>query len=249
MRSWEELSEILSGEIKREIAQAYFSEKVALERTWEDFFKELKKELAKKEENLILNVCRLVFMLKDTSLVDEFEKITGFPLKTCYSPEILESANIKRKVFSEIKEIPFGLTSKSRFVKLFLKIYENLYRAHKSYIDTLKNFEEEYQILKKETEKFHKQYDITSMLGFFEKLGEESPSINVPQEKENIYKSLSEKLKINIPDPPSKLFELYPPPSEPSKIKFSLIQLAKKAFKHHQDAAKELLKLASSKES
>lgn len=245
MKEWEELSEGLSMEIKRELAQAYFSDKVALEKTWEDFLKDLKKELAKKEENLIINSCRLVFMLKDEALINEFEKITGFPLRVCYSPEILESSNIKRKVFSEIEGIPFGLTSKSRFVKLFLKIYENLYKAYLSYINTLKDFEEEYQVLKEETEKFHKRYDVSSILGFFERLEKETQEISTPEAKDELYKSLNEKLKINTPKPPSQLFEAYSPPAEPSTIKYSLSQLAKKAFEHHQKAAKELLKLAS----
>ncbi len=247
MSEWEELSEGLSIEIKRELAQAYFSEKVALEKTWEDFLKDLKKELAKKEEKLILSICQLVFMLKEESLIDEFENITRFPLKACYSPEILESSNIKRKVFSEIKNVPFGLTSKSRFVKLFLKIYENLYKAYQNYINTLQEFEQEYTILKEKTENFYKRYDLSSILGFFERLEGGIPEIATPESKDELYKSLSEKLKIDIPKPPSQLFEVYNPPVAPTTIKYSLLQLAKKAFENHQKAAKELLKLVSEK--
>lgn len=245
MKPWEEISEVLSGEIKREIAQAYFSEKIALEKTWEEFLKDLKKELSKKEEALILNACRLTFMLKEEDLVKEFEKVTGFSLKSCYTPEVLESSNIKDKLFSSLKKIPFGFTSKSRFVKLFLELYENLYKAYKNYIETLKNFEEEYQVLKEETEKFHRKYDISSILGFFERLEGEDSSLTPPERRENIYESLEKKLRIKIPEAPSQIFELYKTPLEPKKIKFALIQLAKKAYAHHQNLAKELLKLAS----
>lgn len=245
MREWEELSEGLSQEIKKELAQAYFANKVALEKAWEDFLKELNKELTKKEENLILNTCRFVFMLKDEDLINEFETITRFPLKLCYSPEILESSNLKRKIFSEIKSVPFGLTSKSRFVKLFLKIYENLYKAYQVYINTLRDLEKKYQVLKEETEKFYKRYDVSSILGFFERLEEGTQELTVPEAKDELYKSLSEKLKIKISKPPSELFEIYNPPVEPSKIRYSLSQLAKKAFEHHQNDAKELLKLVS----
>ncbi len=198
MKSLEELYETLSGEIKRELAQSYFSEKITLEKTWESFSQGTSKEFFQKKKILMISVCQLVFMLNEESLIAEFERITGFPLKICYSPEILESTNIKRKIFSQIKGVPFGFTSKSRFVKLFLKIYENLYKAYQNYMNTLKDFEEEYTILKKETENFHKRYDISSILGFFEKLEEESPLIRLPQMKEDItsisLRSLTKKL-------------------------------------------------------
>jgi len=244
MKPWEEIAETLSGEIKRELAEAYFNEKVALERTWEDFKKDFKL-LSKKEEAFLLNVCRIVTMLQEEPLIEEFEKITGLNLKTCYHPQILESPNIRKRLFAPLKGVPFGLTSKNRFVKLFLKIYENLVKSYQSYLNTLKDFEEEYQVLKEETEKFYRRYDLSSLFGFFESLEGEASSLTTPEDKDKIYQSLSEKLRLEIPAPPSQSFEVYGEPTPLGQIKSQLVKLAKKAFEGHQNLAREFLKLAS----
>ncbi|MFN3406707.1 MAG: hypothetical protein ACK40E_03140 [Caldimicrobium sp.] len=37
MKPWEDLAEALSTEVKREIAESYFQEKLSLEQAWEEF--------------------------------------------------------------------------------------------------------------------------------------------------------------------------------------------------------------------
>lgn len=98
---WEDIAEALTGEVKREIAENYFTEKLALEKAWTDFKEEVK-AFSKKEEALILNVCRLVIMLEKDELIQEFEKLTQFPLKSCYYPEVLKSSNIRRRLFQRL---------------------------------------------------------------------------------------------------------------------------------------------------
>lgn len=248
MKDWEELAEGLSSEIKRELAETYFMERISLEKAWENFLEELHKEMQKKEEALLLNICRIIYMLKENHLIEEFEQITGFPLRACYDPVIMESKNIKRRVFSSFGSTPFGLTSKSRFIKLFLKIYENLYKAYQNYNKLLEDFEEEYKILKEETEKFYKRFDLSAILGFFASLSEKREDIGVIEEREKIHQSLTEKMKIQVPEPPSKLYEKYPPPKDPKMVKSQLINLIKRAFESHQKDAREILKLISEKD-
>ncbi len=83
IKGWEDIAETLSSEVKREIAEEYFSEKKFLEESWENYQRDIK-EMDKLEERLLKNVCRLVMMLRDDELIEEFKKITGFDLKGCY---------------------------------------------------------------------------------------------------------------------------------------------------------------------
>lgn len=247
MKRWEDLAETLSTEIKREIAQSYFQEKIALESIWKEF-EDNYKPLCKKEEELILNACRLTLMLKEENLMEEFQRITHFPLKHCYDPQIIESSNIRKRLFEKLKGLPLAFTSRSRFSKLFLKIYEDLFKAYKAYITLLDDLEEEYRALKEETQKFYKKFDLSSILGFFGRLDEKvEMEITTPEEKDKIYEELRERLRISIPEAPSTKFERYAQPVDPAKIRSQLMSLAKEAYRAHQEYAKDLMSLVSKK--
>ncbi|MFN4197172.1 MAG: hypothetical protein ACK4FM_04130 [Caldimicrobium sp.] len=248
MKPWEDLAEALSTEIKREIAESYFQEKISLEQAWKDF-EEKYKELNKREEELILNSCRIMLMLKEEELINEFQEITKFSLKNCYFPEIIESTNIRKRLFEKIKNLPFGFTSKTRFVKLFLQIYEDLCKAYNKYVKLFQNLEEEYRILLEKTQRFYKRYDLTSILSFFGKLEESTPSdVAITEEKGKVYEELQDKLKIPIPSSPSAIYEKYSEPVVLNKIKYSLIKLGKRAYQLHQEYSKELIKFVSKKD-
>lgn len=247
MTGWEDLAEAISTEVKREIAESYFQEKIALEEAWKEFERNYKL-LEKKEEEVLLNACRLMLMLKEDHLINEFYNITNISLRSCYHPQILESPNIKRRLFERLKGLPFGFTSKSRFVKLFLKIYQDLLKAYKAYIALLNDLEREYQLLKEDTEAFYRRFDLSSIFTFFGKLEEAPSEIAIPEDKEKVYSELRERLRISLPEAPSSKFDRYFQPIEGSKIQHQLITLAKKAYSAHQEYAKELMRLVSKKD-
>jgi len=247
IKGWEDIAETLSSEVKREIAEEYFSEKKFLEESWETYQKDIK-EMDKLEERLLKNVCRLVIMLRDDELIQEFKKITGFDLKGCYFQQILDSENIKKILFKRLGA-PFAFTTKNRFVKLFLEIYKDLQESVKAYNERLKAFQEYYEELVKDTEAFHKRFDISTILGFFSKLssGEQS-EIGEIEDKGQIYEELSSKLKIKKAPPPTAIYTGYGEPRPLRDISGQLIRLAKTAFNRHKREGKELLDLASAKD-
>lgn len=244
---WEDIADALTGEVKREIAENYFNEKVLLEKSWSDF-EEKVKNFSKIEEALVLNACRILFMLENNELIQEFERLSHFPLKSCYYPEVLTSSSIRRRLFQKMGGLPFGLTSKSRFTKLLLRLYEDLFKSYKIYIKHLKELEEEYLALKEETQAFYKRFDLPSILDFFSRLTESASEIATPQEREKTYEELAKSLKISLPEPPSQRYELYPEPRNPKEITSDLIKLAKRAYDLHQASAKEVLALVSTKD-
>jgi hypothetical protein len=246
IKGWEDIAETLSSEVKREIAEEYFSEKKFLEESWEKYQRDIK-EMDKLEERLVKNVCRLVIMLRDDDLIEEFKKITGFDLKGCYFQQVLESENIKKILFKKL-EAPFAFTTKNKFVKLFLEIYKDLQESVKAYNEKLKAFQEYYEELVKDTEAFHKRFDISAILGFFSKLSSgEQPEIGETEDKGQIYEELSSKLKIKKA-PPTTIHTEYGEPRPLRDISGELIRLAKTAFNRHKREGKELLDLASAKD-
>lgn len=248
MKPWEEIAETLSGEVKRELAEAYFSEKKALEDAWLEY-RDFVKSLCKKEEAVILQASRILIMLEKEGLIEEFERITGFPLKKTYLKQIVESPTLRRKLFEKLGKKSFGLTSKSRFIKLFFDIYEDLVKATISYKMTLKKAESLYDDLKRETEQFYKRYDLGSILDFFRKFEDlSSYEMGAIEDRERIHEELAHSMRIETFPKPSDFVDDYEEPKELKKISSSLRKLAQRAYETHQDLAKEILKLVSKKD-
>lgn len=246
MQPWEEIAEALGIEVKKEIADSYFSDKLTLEREWEEYKKDLKK-LAKSEESLLLNACRLLLMLQSEDLMKDFEKITNFSLRECFHPQILESGYIRKKLFRDLPK-PFALTSKSRFVKLFFEVYEDLVKTYRKYLKDLQDLEDRYAELKNRTMDFHKKYNLGAILSFFGRLSGSATDLGPIEEKEKIYEELGSALRIPVLEAPSEKGGQYTSPRELKEIRSALRDLAKRAYEHHQDKAKELLKIVSEKD-
>lgn len=249
-KNWEELSEILVSEIKREIAESYFSEKLYLEEEWENFYillEELKKEL----KRIFNNAWRIYFILNgDQDLITEFEKIITFSIKeaikdsqTLY-PEIyqISQQELKEKLLSRLIS-PFGFTSKGKFIKLLYNVYKRLFKVLNNYLTLYKKIEKYYEILKEETENFHKKFDLSYILSFFEKFkSKEKEEMGEIIDKRKVIEELTETLKIKVPEPLEKTFKKYFTIPEPAEVYSNISKLAQISFNRNPENAKNLLK-------
>ncbi len=245
-KEWEDLAESLSVEIKREIAESYFNEKNYLEEEWKNYKDNLLKSLQKKEERVILNICRIIVLLGSEEFWEEFEKLTGLSLRPFYDSQILNSTEIKKRLFKKLKA-PFGFTSKTRFVKLFINIYQNLEIAIKEFLKELTEVKNYYLQLKKETQNFYHRFNLPAILNFFRKLEGISSDIGPIEPVEQTYQALAEILKIDIPPSPENKVEKIVPIPKFSEISSEIIKLAKKAYEKHQKEAKEIIDLVYKK--
>ncbi len=242
--NWEELADLLSLEIKKDIAEEYFTEKKYLEKAWEDY-KQKAKDLEKYEEKIFQYTCRLVMMLRDEKLIEQFREITGFDLKACYFPYLLESETIKKRLFKKLK-VPFAIRAKGKFVKLFLELYKKLAANIEEYNKKFTHYRQEYMDLVEETKRFNKRFDLSAMLSFFRKLsGEPSEEIFSSDDKTKVYEELTKKLAISIPPQPDQELPIFPSPRPYREISGELIKLAKIAFTQNKGFAKELLEIAT----
>lgn len=136
---------------------------------------------------------------------------------------------------------PFGLTAKGKFVKLFYNTYKRLYNVLINYLKEYKKVEKTYEILKEETQKFHKAFDLSYILSFFERLEISEAEIGVIENKSKVIEDLVKKLKIPVPAPPKQDFIKYSLIPIPTKVSSKLAQLAKTSFEKNPENAKKIL--------
>jgi hypothetical protein len=249
IKDWDEFSESLRIEIKKEIAENYFREKVYLEEKW-NLFKEECDQLKKLYKRVFNNSWRIFFLLnKDEDLISAFEKATDFPLrevcilsKEIFSKEFTQpEETIKKKLFSNITS-SFSLTTKSKFVKLFFTVYKRFSKVLKEYLLKLENLKKFYQELEEETQNFYKKFDLSYILSFFNRLSGEGLEIGAIEDKEKVWSSLSEALKIETPPPLDLIFKEFKPLPDLGKVYQQLSLFAKKAYELYPENAKDILR-------
>ena len=238
-KDWESFSENLAIEIKKEIAENYYGEKVYLEEKWKEY-EEILKELRALKEKLSTEALRMVLLLNDSSIINRLEKELAFPLLECAkeSPYWEKGKEGEKQILKELF-LPFAFTEKGRFKKVVFKAYERFFDTLKKYQKKLKEASAWYRFAKEDTEAFHKNFDIGTILNFFSRLdGSETEGV---EEKAKVWEELSKSLRIPIPQPPEKNFPIYKTPPEPKKVKKLLFKIADLYFKTHPQEAKKTL--------
>ncbi len=250
-KNWEDIYENLSLELKREIAENYFSEKLYLEEAWNSF-KELVDEFRIKQKKVFNDAWKIYFILKNGDLIEDFEKITGFPLKEVISQSKrlykkiydLPEDELKKKLFSQ-ELSPFALTQKGRFKKIFFNVYKHLFKNLKDYLEDYNKMERLYNALKEDTERFHQNFDMSYILNFFNKLelSESEEDLGGIEDREKVWEEITEQLKIKIPEEFIKDFKKYKMIPETSKVYSKLSKLVKKVLERHPERIKEITSL------
>ncbi len=246
---WEELSEALTNEIKREIAQNYFSEKLLIEEEWQEFENELGR-LVKLQRELFDLSWGVKLLLQEKELIQRFERITGFPVEeVCnFSKKVLpkryetSQKELVKEVFKQLFS-PFCITKKGKAGKLLIALYRRLYQVVQKYHEERKKMQKFYEILKDKTDEFHKKYDLSYILSFFHKLESHPEEVMTPEEKEKIWEELNKKLRVAIPEAVEKRFKEFKNLKTPSEVYLSLFFLGRKAAKANPEILEEILRV------
>ena len=228
-KEFENLYEQLETEIKKEIIENYYTEKVYLEEKWREY-EEILKELKEEEKKLVQALANLSFLLNDPFVLEKLEKMLGISISFL----LKENAVSFQKI-----PLAFAFTKKGKFKKAVLKVYEYFYKTVREYLKKFKEAKVWYEKVKTETESFHKNFDIKNILNFFSRLGDSaSESID---DKIKACQELSQILKIPIPEPPEKGFPFFNLPPSPKEIKGELFKIAELYFKKHPEEAEKKL--------
>ncbi|QJA06919.1 hypothetical protein FVE67_09015 [Thermosulfurimonas marina] len=241
---FEDLAEGLSLEVRREIAEKYFTHRKILEEDLDEYQAKLK-EFEKEEEKVLQELLRLLFLLREKDLMERFAEITGVSLFPYHDEYLLNSPTIRRRLFRKLRAR--GLTSKGKFLRLFEETYKRLYQKFQEYQKKLRLLEYLFRQIREELREFQKNYDLGSILSFFESLSESRPSeMGVTAQKGEAIEGLAELLRFpEVPEPRRRFVDLGSLPSW-GEVGSALRKLAKEAYQRHRQEARSILEEVSS---
>ncbi|WP_297057188.1 hypothetical protein [Thermosulfurimonas sp.] len=237
---FEDLAESLSLEVKREIAERYFTHRKVIEEEIEEY-QEALKNFEREEEKILRELLRLMVLLKDPDLLERFEEITGLHLKPYYDEYILSSPTIRKRLFRKLRSR--GFTSKGKFLRLFEDTYKRLWEKLPLYQRKLSFLEHWARRINEDIEEFHREYDLGSIFAFFSSLEGGTPSEMAVSIEGGSREGLEEQLRFaRVPSPQGRFVDLKGLPRW-KEVSGKLLALAKEAYRRHSGEAKQLLEI------
>ena len=227
------IDEVLSSELKHDIAGRYFSFRKLIEDDETDLKEKIKQNSFILEKRISFDLIRIYILLRKEEFIDVFLKLAGFEDKLFYDPYLTESAQIASRVFRCQRFS--GFTRAGRFINFLLECYENLYHHAVIYHQHIKELEEDRALIAEEIKQFYRENNLSAILGFMHGLGNEEvcscmqggPEVGLSDE-------LSKKLNIPALPPIEKMLIVLPEPAKPEDIRHELKRLAKQAYKNQQ---------------
>ncbi len=229
-----DIAAALNMEIKKEMADRYFSFRTLIENDT----KALSQAVASAveiEQVVAIDLTRMYILLHDKELIDRFLQLSGLATDFYFEPYILTSNTIKERMFHDVSV--WGLTWRGRFTKIFLNCYDDVSRHVEIFREIREELIEEQDIIGETIAIFYRQNDISSMLGFFRSL--ESQNImgsNMEGSMSTGFdESIEKKMKITPPRFVDQQIDSIPPLVDADQIKQELKELANAALHYHPD--------------
>ncbi len=223
------LDEILSSEIKQDIAGRYFGFRKLIEEDKLDLAEKIKQHSFILEKRISFDLIRIYILLRDEALIQAFLELAGLNEKLFYDPYLTESPSIIKRVF-ECQRFR-GLTRRSRFRNYILDCYANLVHHVELYDRKIKELEEARGSIAAEIELFYRENDISAILGFLRSLGNTETSGSMAGGMEpGLAEGLDKKLRIEPPLPIEQLLPVVPPLTPLPKISRRVKQLINRAY-------------------
>ena len=245
MTTKQTIDEVLSSEIKRDIAERYFSFRKLIEDDEMNFEEKIRQYSIILEKRISFDLIRIYILLGREEFIDVFLKLAGLDNKLFYDPYLTESANIASRVFRCQKFN--GFTKAGRFTNFLFECYENLYYHAEIYHQHIDELLEERALIVEEIKEFYKENNLSSILGFIHGLGDKEVCSCMQGEPEvGMADELTKKMKMPPLPPIEKALTILPQLADPEEIKHDLKKLAKTAYKNREP---EFLKMFDLKRS
>jgi len=233
------IDEVLSAEIKRDIATRYFSFRKLIEDDEMDFKEKIRQYSIILQKRISCDLIRIYILLGNEGYINAFMKLAGLDQKLFYDPYLTESATIADRVFRCQRFS--GFTREGRFINFLLECYENLYSHTVIYHRHIDELVEDRALIDAEIKEFYKENNLSSIMGFLHGLGavegysgmQGAPEVGLTDE-------LAKKMKIPQLPPIEKTLTILPHLADPENIRHELKKLAKTAYRDQQP---EILKM------
>lgn len=229
-----DITDFLNLEIKRELAERYFS----FRRLIEEDTKALNDNIAAFmhiEQRVAIDLTRIYILLHDPDLIWDFLYLSGLEHDFFFDMYVRESPTIKARLFQGVKV--WGLTWSGRFSKLLLACYEDLVEHVDEFRQHYAQLADSRGVLAEEIELFYRKNDISSIMGFLRNVdaGPEVGGGLQGQINSGFNESMEQKMRITPPPPLEKVLTLMPPLVPASQIKKELKRLAAQALAYHPE--------------
>ncbi len=228
----QDISDFLSFEIKKELADRYFGFRRLIEEDKEAFAAKVREQEISVGQRICRDLVRIYILLQDEELIREFLGITGLDEKLFFDPYFLESATIRQRVFKGVR--PRGLTSAGKFKNLLLDCYEELEAHVSQYRERFSKLLEERRVISEEIRLFYKKNDIGGIMDFLRRL--DAPAATGPMDLGGAVGGedhFSRKMRLEPPPPVESLLTIIPPVPSLPRIRHLLKSLADKAYARH----------------
>jgi hypothetical protein len=222
----EDLSTILSFEVKKEIADRYFGFRKIIEEDTNLYRQKIISLSLDLETSIGFDLVRIYTLLKDDDLVHAFYKITGLSERLFFDSYINKSPAIQKRVFSARKV--HGLTRRSCFRNMFFDTYEVLYDHIIEYRSTLCRLIEDHETILEQINLFYRKNDITGIMQFLRSIDRystgDADSLGTAPET-NFKCNLDDKLRLHPPDPVEELIPIIPAIPPLKKVRTELKEI------------------------
>ena len=237
----QDIDQMLSIEIKKEIADRYFGFRKLIEEDIQCFENQVVCSFRRLEQKIGFDLIRLYILLKDKQLIHDFFQIAGLESETLskhlfYDPYLTESPTICKRVFAG-RDV-HGLTKISRFRNMGLDSYAELEREINEYRLNIEELRNERATISEEIKLFYKKNDLGAIMGFLRGLGGsgayKSGSMEgglTPKTGEN----LDNKMKVQPPPPVEEFLPDIPTIKPMAQVKKSLKTILDKAYKRQNE--------------
>jgi hypothetical protein len=234
------IEDVLSFEIKKEIADRYFGFRKLIEEDKIDLNERIRQHSLILEKRICFELVRIYILLADEELIDAFITMTGWDEKFYYDPYLPESLTIRKRVFQGVKKR--GLTRGGRFKNLLFDCYERLEIHVNQYRENLQELIESRELINEEINLFYRKHDIGNIMGFLRNLdantGGESLGGGIAA---GLDASYEEKMRVKPLQPIEQQLPVIPPLAALANIRKDMKKLVEKAYMLHGEHFLETL--------
>lgn len=239
------IDEVMSSEIKQDIAERYFGFRRLIEEDGLDLEERIRQHSFILEKRISFDLIRIYVLLREERLIKAFLELIGLRERLFFDPYLTESENIARRVLS-CQEF-HGWSRAGRFRNFILDCYEKLSFHAEAYRTRVEELQQQHGILVEEIEQFYRKNDISAILHFVQSLGDPGIAGDMQGGMEiGLAEGLASKLRIKPPLPVEQVLVLLPPLKSLAAIKSKLKKLIGQAYKIQPPWILELFSRGSS---
>jgi hypothetical protein len=200
----ENIENILTLEVKNELAKRYFGFRKIIEEDTAAYFENIKKTSQQLEKTVGHDLVRIYSILNTQNLLQQFFAITGIP-ENLFTAAYINTTPTKDDIITQQKFR--GITRKGCLHNMFFDAYERLFQDVIAYQEAFKNLTHDHDTISEQIRLFYRKNDIHTIFQFLRSLDNSALHDGPPVFNPDSGARMDAKLRI---DPPPPVHELLP---------------------------------------